>query len=65
MSRRGWRGWPERPFVVSGTVIPDEMRAALACLDAGDTECGVCSYRCPFSVDVVANMQRAIRVFGN
>lgn len=27
------------------------------------TECGACTKRCPFGVDVVANMQRAVAVF--
>jgi predicted aldo/keto reductase-like oxidoreductase len=29
------------------------------------TECGVCNERCPFTVDAVANMQRAAEVFGD
>ena len=28
------------------------------------TECGVCIERCPFGVDVIANMTRAVNVFG-
>ncbi|GAI96655.1 unnamed protein product [marine sediment metagenome] len=28
------------------------------------TECGVCVERCPFGVDVIANMARAARLFG-
>ncbi len=28
------------------------------------TECGVCTDRCPFGVDVVANMKRALELFG-
>jgi len=28
------------------------------------TECGVCTDRCPFGVDVVANMRRAVELFG-
>jgi len=28
------------------------------------TECGVCTERCPFGVDVVANMTRAVGIFG-
>lgn len=28
------------------------------------TECGVCADRCPFGVDVVANMRRAVQLFG-
>ena len=26
-------------------------------------ECGLCAERCPFGVDVVANMQEAVRLF--
>lgn len=37
---------------------------ALPVTAASCTECGVCSERCPFGVDVVANMQRALEVFG-
>ncbi len=28
------------------------------------TECGVCTDRCPFGVDVIANMKRAVELFG-
>ncbi len=28
------------------------------------TECGVCIKRCPFGIDVIANMTRAVNVFG-
>jgi predicted aldo/keto reductase-like oxidoreductase len=28
------------------------------------TECGVCLERCPFGVDVIANMNRAAGIFG-
>jgi len=28
------------------------------------TECGVCTERCPFGVDVIANMTRAVDIFG-
>jgi predicted aldo/keto reductase-like oxidoreductase len=29
------------------------------------TECGVCVERCPFNVDVVANMKQAVAIFGS
>ncbi len=38
---------------------------ALPVTAASCTECGICSDRCPFEVDVVANMDRAIKVFGD
>jgi len=38
---------------------------ALPVTAASCTECGICNERCPFGVDVVANMGRAIEVFGN
>ena len=44
------------------TVITDYE--ALPVAAASCTECGVCSDRCPFEVDVVANMRQAIEVFG-
>ncbi len=28
------------------------------------TECGICSERCPFGVDVIANMNRVVDIFG-
>jgi predicted aldo/keto reductase-like oxidoreductase len=28
------------------------------------TECGVCAERCPFNVDVIANMKQAVAIFG-
>ncbi len=37
---------------------------ALAVQASACTECGVCTDRCPFGVDVVANMRRAVELFG-
>ncbi len=28
------------------------------------TECGVCTERCPFGVNIIANMNQAVNVFG-
>jgi hypothetical protein len=37
---------------------------ALAIQASACTECGVCTDRCPFGVDVVSNMKRAVELFG-
>ena len=37
---------------------------SLAVQASACTECGVCTDRCPFGVDVVANMRRAVELFG-
>ena len=36
---------------------------ALSVKASACTECGVCMERCPFGVDAVANMTRAVRIF--
>jgi len=38
---------------------------ALSAKASACTECGVCTERCPFGVDVIANMNRAVDVFGS
>lgn len=38
---------------------------ALAVRASACTECGVCVERCPFGVDVIANMNRAVDIFGH
>ena len=37
---------------------------ALSAKASACTECGVCVERCPFGVDVIANMNRAVDIFG-
>ena len=37
---------------------------ALAVQASACTECGVCMERCPFGVDVISNMNRAVDIFG-
>ena len=37
---------------------------ALAVPGSACTECGVCIERCPFGVDVISNMNRAVDIFG-
>jgi len=37
---------------------------ALAVLASACTECGACMERCPFGVDVISNMNRAVDIFG-
>jgi len=46
--------------------LNDELRAAYAGLPvkaAACTECGDCLARCPFDVDVIARMRRAVEIF--
>ncbi len=38
---------------------------ALSVRASACTECGVCLERCPFGVDVIANMNRAVDIFGH
>jgi len=38
---------------------------ALSVRASACTECGVCVERCPFGVDVIANMNRAVDIFGH
>jgi predicted aldo/keto reductase-like oxidoreductase len=47
--------------------MSDDLRAAYAALPAEAsecTECGSCSERCPFGVDVIPHMRRAADLFG-
>jgi predicted aldo/keto reductase-like oxidoreductase len=47
--------------------VSDELRAiydALPTKASACTECGACVKRCPFDVDVIAKMKRAVEVFG-
>jgi len=47
---------------MSGTVVADyELLSVKA---SASTECGTCMERCPFGVDVIANMNRAVEIFG-
>ncbi len=55
--------------VIPGVADADELRAALAYVAASPkgsscVECGDCMPRCPFGVDIVGQMRRAVRVFG-
>jgi hypothetical protein len=36
---------------------------ALAAKASACTECGACTARCPFGVDVIARMRQAVRLF--
>jgi predicted aldo/keto reductase-like oxidoreductase len=43
-----------------------ELRAAYSALSAkasACTQCGACTERCPFGVDVIAKMQQAVELF--
>ncbi len=45
------------------SIVADRYES-LAVQASACTECGVCTDRCPFGVDVVANMRRAVVLFG-
>ncbi len=47
---------------MDGTVVA--QYEALAVRASACIECGICTDRCPFGVDVVANMKRAMELFG-
>jgi len=49
-------------FGMSDAVVADYE--ALSVKASACTECGICVERCPFDVDVIANMNRAVAVFG-
>jgi len=51
----------------AGFAMSDAVTAAYEALPvkaSACTECGSCTEQCPFGVDVIANMQRAVEVFG-
>ncbi|MGB2828329.1 MAG: aldo/keto reductase [Dehalococcoidales bacterium] len=51
----------------AGFAMSDAVTAAYEALPvkaSSCTECGSCTEQCPFGVDVIANMQRAVEVFG-
>lgn len=51
----------------AGYGLTDTLRAeyeALAAKASDCTQCNVCLERCPFNVDIVANMTQAVEVFG-
>jgi predicted aldo/keto reductase-like oxidoreductase len=48
-------------FGMSGTVMAEYE--ALSAKASACTECGVCMERCPFGVDVITNMNRAVEIF--
>ena len=49
-------------FSMSGTVVADYE--VLSVKASACTECGTCMERCPFGVDVIANMNQAVEIFG-
>jgi len=49
-------------FGLSDTVVA--AYEALPVKASACTECGICVERCPFGVDVIANMNRAVAIFG-
>jgi len=49
-------------FGVRDAVVADYE--ALSVKASACTECGTCMERCPFGVDVIANMDRAVETFG-
>jgi predicted aldo/keto reductase-like oxidoreductase len=49
-------------YSLDGTVTA--RYESLAVQASACTECGVCTNRCPFGVDVVANIRRAVESFG-
>lgn len=48
--------WHEPQNVVT-TVVHEALDNCL--------KCGSCMKRCPFDVDIMANMEKAIKIFGN
>ena len=52
----------------AGFAMSDAVTAAYEALPvkaSACTECGSCTEQCPFGVDVIANMQRAVEIFGD
>jgi len=49
-------------YGMTNSVVSEYEALTLKASDC--TECGVCMERCPFGVDVIANMTRAVNIFG-
>ena len=60
-------GMTTRITDTAGYGIDDNVVSAYEALSvkaSACTECGICAERCPFGVDVIANMSRAVDLFG-